>query len=216
MPECDAGACHVLRERPQSRRLVRPATPEGGQEPHPLARELAAALGGAGRVLVVGPGDGRNLTALRAAGHSVDAVPPGADPPAGCEPYDAILSTHGLLHGTRAAVRLRLGRIAEALQPGGGLYATFGSTADARYGAGLPVEDGDGWAPADGVERGVAHAYFDEAALRAALATDYEAVSLERRDVAAIVGRWAHGDEPPPLVHWFVRARRSGNSSPRP
>jgi hypothetical protein len=178
--------------------------------PHPLAERLAAALHGRPtRVLVWGPGDGRNSRALRAAGALVEELEADADPARGARPYDAVLSTHALLHGTTATVAARLAAISGVIAAGGSLYATLGSTADARCGRGTRVAGGSGWAPVEGPEAGVAHAFFDAAGVAAALGTAYELRWMEERDVRAVVGRWAHPlPQQEPLVHWLIEARR--------
>ncbi len=169
---------------------------------------MAEALAGRGavRVLLLGGGDGRNGAALRERGIAVDVVAAGQTIASLAGPYDGALSTHDLLHGTRQVVANRIAAIARLLVPAGRLHATFGSTADPRYGAGGPIAGGDGWAPIEGGEAGVAHAYFAEAELRAALGA-YDVLSLEERDVTATVGRWAHSSAAAPIVHWLVEAR---------
>ncbi len=172
--------------------------------PHPLALAAIDALArrpGA-RVLEVGAGSGRNTRALRAAGFEPVSLA-AADGPAA-----AALSSHALLHGTRAELEALLGAIARAIEPGAPLFATFGSVNDARYGEGIAVEPGV-YAPEFGDEAGVAHIFFDEAGLRALLASAWEILSLEERAVDEIAGSWAH--ERAPLRgarHWFAIARR--------
>jgi hypothetical protein len=175
--------------------------------PHPLALDLAAVLEPGERVLVVGPGRGRSLPPLAAAGVSVETLPADAAPSERAAPYDAILSTHALLHGTRDSVAARVRALTARLRPGGRLYATFGSTRDPRSGSGVAIAGG-GWAPADGDEAGVAHAFFDRPMLDAMLG-ECDSICAEEHDVRDVVGRWAHarGDGPSPSVHWFVKAQ---------
>ena len=179
------------------------ADPEG---PHPLAQRLAAQHRAGDRVLVVGPGRGRSLGVLEAAGLRVETATAGDEQLLEHRgPYGAILSTHALLHGTRVAVARRCALLLRRIATGGRLYATFGSKRDPRYGAGTEVSGG-GWAPTDGDEAGVAHAYFDRATLLRALA-GFHVLSIEERDVGDIAGRWAHPSRgAPPAIHWFVEA----------
>jgi hypothetical protein len=183
----------------------------GLQGPHPLATALARSLAperpGA-RVLVLGAGRGRSLPVLVDAGFAVDAVDADADVTDLKEPYDAILSSHALLHGTRASVVERLHVLADVLTAGGLLHATFGSASDPRCGRGTAVAGG-GWVPVDGPEAGVAHAYFDRAALLDALG-DFDVLSAAENDVSEVVGRWAHDPSATPIIHWFVIASKRG------
>jgi hypothetical protein len=160
-------------------------------------------------VLVLGAGNGRNLPPLATAGLETD-VRAAADGLGGMRgSYAGILSTHALLHGTRARVSERVARAAALLAPGGYLLATFGSCADPRCGSGLFVP-GEGWAATDGDEPGVSHAYFDHASLARVL-RPFASYRSAERDVSTLVGRWAHTarhDGRVPRVHWFVEALR--------
>jgi hypothetical protein len=126
---------------------------------------------------------------------------------AGASEYDAGLSTHALLHGSRPRVAAALQAAAGALRPGAPFYFTLGSTADPRFGNGRRI-DVDTWAAESGSEAGVPHVYFDEDGVRSLLG-DLELLSLERHERGDSVGRWAHtDDEAERIVHWFVRARK--------
>jgi hypothetical protein len=184
---------------------ARGAASEG---PHPLAVRLAAALPRGARVLVAGPGRGRSLPPLEDAGLSLTIVTAGDEELRDASgTFDGALSTHALLHGTPAAVARRIAALAERLAPHGLLHATFGSCNDARYAAGIVYADGS-WTPAAGSERGVVHASFDAAGLRALL-HGFDVERAEEIAVAEIAGTWAHGaDDAAPSVHWFVEARR--------
>lgn len=152
-------------------------------------------------MLEVGTGSGRNTRALLAAGFEVASLD--AEGPV-CA---AALSSHALLHGTRAQWSALLARIARALEPGAPLYATFGSVNDARYAVGAEIEPRV-YAPLEGDEIGVPHIFFTESELREALAAAWEIVAIEERVVDEIAGAWAH--ERAPLRdarHWFVIAR---------
>jgi len=169
------------------------------------------------RVIDFATGSGRNARALRGAGFDVTAIDDvaaaGPEPfSAARGPYAALLSTHGLLHGTPASIGRTLAAAAAVLESGGLLYATFGSSRDARFGAGTPVEP-FAYAPDGGDEAGVAHAFFDEARLRALLDPWFEIESLDERDVDDIAGGWAHLEKPlERSVHWFVRAHKRDRS----
>jgi hypothetical protein len=191
-----------------------PTSPEPAsvRPPHPLAVELIAALGaGEARVIDFASGSGRNARALRAAGFQVlEIADPGATAAAVARvpsSVQAVISTHGLLHGTINTIADALDAIAGKLVPGGRLYATFASTRDARYGQGTEIEPFV-YAPDDGDERGVPHAYFDEPRLRGLLSHSYVLESIEERSADVVAGSWAHPRTPlHNAVHWFVKAR---------
>ncbi len=189
-----------------------PASPSapGFRAPHPLAARLIAAAGPQTHVIEIGTGSGRNAAALAAAGLPYVSIGQSAPiaPLVVAQRFNAALSTHALLHGTPHSIANRLAEIARALEAGSPLYATFGSTADARYGSGDRIDDAT-FAPVDGDERGVAHAYFDESHLRALLSPHFEPVHIEAVAVDSIAGAWAHLTAPlHGAVHWFVEARR--------
>jgi hypothetical protein len=191
-----------------------PASPSepGFRAPHPLAERLIARLRepAAGPVLEVGTGSGRNAAALLAAGLPFVTLGESAPiaPLAACGSFAAALATHALLHGTPASIGERLREIAAALQTRGRLYATFGSVRDARFGHGERIDDVT-FAPLDGDEAGVAHAFFDESRLRALLADAFDVERMEEVAVDAVAGRWAHPTAPlQGAVHWFVEAAR--------
>jgi hypothetical protein len=181
---------------------MRPDSPEAvHRPPHPLALELIERLRArpGAQVLEIGAGSGRNTRALEAAGLRVCSLP--ADGPCA-----AALTTHALLHGTPSSLERALAMIADALEPGAQLFATFGSTGDARYGSGTEVES-HVYAAQDGDERGVAHAYFDAARLRQLLAPHFAIDSMHEVKVDEIAGKWAHPTAPLlGAVHWFVVA----------
>ncbi len=165
---------------------------------HPLAVRLIEHLRGAQefRVLEFACGAGRNTRALREAGLNVvtieDRVAASEAPFAGVPgAFAAALSTHGLLHGTDAIVAGHVSQIARRLAKKGMLYATFGSVRDARFGQGERI-DASTFAPAEGDERGVAHAFFDRDQLVALLDPYFAIESLEEHDADK--------------VHWFAVA----------
>jgi hypothetical protein len=165
---------------------------------HPLAVRLVEHLRGGPeiRVLEFACGGGRNTRALRGAGLDVVTIddPTAASPaPLAGLPGDfaAALSTHGLLHGTPAIIAGHVSQIARLLAKDAMLYATFGSVRDARFGQGERI-DASTFAPAEGDERGVPHAFFDRDQLRALLDPHFAIESLEEH----------HAQK----VHWFVVA----------
>jgi len=161
------------------------------------------------RILDFATGSGRNTDVLRAAGFTVvpigDAAAALQAPLAGIRgSFDAAISTHGLLHGTPAIVASLLCAVAESLGSGGLLYATFGSIHDARFGLGERIDDRT-FAPTDGDERGVAHAYFDRDDVEALLERHFKVESLQEHGVDRVAGGWAHRDRPlRDAVHWFA------------
>jgi SAM-dependent methyltransferase len=183
------------------------------QTAHPLTERLIAAARERaldGPVIEVGTGSGRNVRALDAAGIPNVTVPdatPYTQLPGPRETYGAALSTHAYLHGTGAKLRAGIAELRRVLRPNARVYLTLGSIKDARYGLGIPFDERS-FAPGDGEEAGIPHAYFDrDGALE--LLFGFEVESLEEVDVDEIVGRWAHGtDEISGRVHWFVIARR--------
>jgi SAM-dependent methyltransferase len=184
-------------------------------EPHPLAERLIERLQSVphSRILDFASGSGRNREALERAGFAVVAIDDrtavSSTPFAGItQRFTAAISTHGLLHGVPSTIAANVRSIAECLEPGGLLYATFGSTHDARFGSGRRL-DASTFAPTDGDERGVAHAYFDREALSALLEPYFEIASLDESGVDAIAGKWAHrGRALTGAAHWFVIARK--------
>jgi len=189
-----------------------PATAGTFQNPHPLAQRLYERVGkGSGPIVVIGDGRGRNSRALEDAGLSVVAIPDEAPytqlafPP---RHFAGALSTHAYLHGIAAKIRLGIAELARVLQAGAPAFLTFGSIGDVRYGFGEPL-DVQTFAPGDGPERGVPHAYFDRDGILE-LMRPFVIVSMDEVNVDAIVGKWAHlEDEPPGKVHWFVEAKKA-------
>jgi SAM-dependent methyltransferase len=165
------------------------------------------------RVLDFSSGSGRNARALRGAGFTVVAIDDtqaaSGTPFAGVAgKFTAVVSSHGLLHGTTATVGSRVAEIADRLGSGGLLYAAFGSTRDARFGSGDRL-DATTFVPLEGDERGVAHAYFDRERLRALLSAHFEIESLDECGVDDVAGRWAHVEQPlRRAVHWFAVAHK--------
>jgi hypothetical protein len=189
-------------------------SPAPDRGPHPLAERLIAysrehRLNGP--VLEVGTGSGRNVRALVDAGLQALTVPddtPYTQLPGGRDTYGAALSTHAYLHGTTAKLRAGVAELRRVLQPDAPVWLTLGSIRDARYGLGIPFDDRT-FAPGDGDEAGIPHAYFDRDGVIEVL-FGFTVVSMDEVAVDEIVGRWAHPDDASAgRVHWFVHARRT-------
>lgn len=178
---------------------------------HPLALRLAERLRPGDRVLEFGSGNGRNATALTAAGFDVTRIDDRAaerDEPLPLVPggYAAVISTHGLLHGSARQIAARVDALCATLERDGFFYAVFGSTHDGRFGRGTRLEPRT-FAPADGDERGVAHTFFVREEVEALLAPFVTIEHLEERSVDDVAGTWAHAARPlAGAVHWFVAA----------
>ena len=89
--------------------------------------------------------------------------------------------------------------------PGAPIYITLGSIHDERFGFGEALDEWT-FAPGDGPEMGIPHAYFDRDTI-VELLRGFTIESLEEVDARTIVGTWAHtgADEPPGAsTHWFV------------
>ncbi len=156
------------------------------------------------RVLEIGGGSGRNSRALTQAGARVTTIEAFEKPPAGTL-FEAILSTHALLHGTPGTLGAMLGEIGGCLEPEGRLYASFGSKRDARFGTGTRISE-HVFAATAGDEAGVAHTYWNQAELRDLLAA-FEIVDAVETNVDAIAGTWAHEEAPlAGAFHWIVVA----------
>lgn len=182
------------------------------QNAHPLAQRLYESVAkGSDPIVIVGDGSGRNSRALHEAGLHVVSIPDEASytqlafPP---RHFAAALSTHAYLHGTASKIRLGIAELARVLRLDAPAFLTFGSIQDVRYGFGEML-DPQTFAPGEGPEKGVPHAYFDRDGILDVL-RPFKIVSLDEITVDAIVGKWAHlEDEPPGKVHWFVEARRA-------
>lgn len=163
-------------------------------------------------MLEIGAGRGRNTNALRRAGLAVEAIDDACAPAfnAPDESFDAALSTHAFLHGTRASAIRMIAATARALRPGALLYCTFGSVSDARFGQGRDLGQGT-YAPQEGDEAGVPHVYFDRRQVVDLVERFFSIDELAETRADALVGKWAHARQPSGTVHWFVRARKRPN-----
>lgn len=179
------------------------------QDAHPLAYRLIEILAGApGEVIEVGTGSGRNTRALRAAG--VNVVEIGEETAYTQLPsrtFVAAIATHAYLHGTLAKLRAGFAELARVLAPGAPIAVTLGSINDARFGLGTPYDDVT-FAPGDGPEIGIPHAYLDRDGVTDVL-RPFRIESCEEHEVDAVVGQWAHADDATTgKRHWFVIARK--------
>lgn len=181
-----------------------PDSPERAvRPPHPLALELIERLRGraGAAVLEVGAGSGRNTRALCDAGFSVVGLDDGVK-------AAAAISTHALLHGTPDSIAQLLAQIARRLEPDAPFFVTFGSVRDRRFGEGTRIAE-NVYAPDEGDERGVPHAFFDETSLRRLLEPQWRIESLREEPVDDVAGRWAHEQRPlHGAFHWFAVIRQ--------
>jgi hypothetical protein len=174
---------------------------------------LRERLPGRVRVLDVASGSGRNAAALSKAGFEVVTVDDEAAMRVSAMrslhgAFAGAVSSHGFLHGTAAEIAERLDALAAHLEPDAVLAATFGSVNDERFGKGTEI-DASTYAPEDGDERGVPHAFFTQSQVGALLEPEYEIEWIEERVVDEIAGSWAHREAPlSGATHWFVLARR--------
>jgi hypothetical protein len=181
--------------------------------PHPLAERLIErykADGMTGPVLEVHQGSSRNTRAIVDAKIPITSTrddDPYTQLPGGRDAYAAALSTHGYLHGTTAKLRLGLAELRRVLKPGAPMFITLGSLHDPRFGYGLALDERT-FAPGDGPEAGIPHAFFERDGILELL-RGYTIESMEEVDVTHIVGSWAHPDpDAEKIVHWFVVARK--------
>lgn len=181
---------------------------------HPLAERLIQRYCRAGwhaPVLEVAAGAGRNTRAFRAAGIPVIATrddDPYTQLPGERDAYAAAFSSHGYLHGATAKVRAGLAELRRVLRPGAPVYLTLGSIYDERFGFGEALDEWT-FAPGDGPEMGIPHAFFDRETIPELL-RGFAIESLEDVDATGIVGTWAHPrtDSRERIRHWFVIATR--------
>jgi hypothetical protein len=181
---------------------------------HPLAErliELARREPFDGPVIEVGTGSGRNTRALVEARIPNVTVPdstPYTQLPSARDSYGAALATHAYLHGASAKLRAGIAELRRVLRPNAPIFITLGSFKDARYGLGIPFDERS-FAPGEGDEVGIPHAYFDRDGV-IELLFGFTIESMEEVDVDDIVGRWAHADDDVAgRVHWFVQARKT-------
>jgi len=212
------------------------------EKPHPLALALASlkrsAQPDAPRfALVLGGGSGRNILPLLSAHIAVDVIEedaaraqalrdrfdqepsvrvahgPYAEPNVFARQYNAVLSTHALLHGSSAAISGTLEALKELLAPDADMMLTLGSARDPRLGTGQRI-DAQTWTPLESPEKGVPHVYYDREEARTALRS-FAVVSLREVCARDIVGRWAHAvDATPEIVHWFAHVKNEGGAAP--
>jgi ubiquinone/menaquinone biosynthesis C-methylase UbiE len=195
--------------------------------PHPLAIELARKKRGV-RALIMGIGNGRNISPFVERDHTISAVDEDATKVASIKAlhfprcssiqteyaalplldrsYDLLLSTHALQHGTDADVQAALAELARVAAPGARIACVLASTADSRYGKGLQIGP-QCFAPASGDEQGVAHSYFTMDQARAMFEAFFRVDSCEEKNADATVGKWAHATARG-FRHWFISGER--------
>jgi hypothetical protein len=185
-------------------------SPQGA---HPLAADVARwyrERKQGGPVIEIAAGAGRNTRYLVEVGIPIVSTRDDesyTQLTGGRNLYAAALSTHGYLHGTIPKLRLGFAELRRVLRPGAPIFITLGSVEDARFGLGVPVDDTT-FAPGDGAEVGIPHAYFDRSGVTDVLAPAFRIESLSEVNVDDIAGKWAH-DAPAGMWHWFVVARRN-------
>jgi hypothetical protein len=183
------------------------------QGAHPLAERLIAryrSAGLTGPVIEIAAGVGRNTRALVAAGLEVVATrddDPFTQLPGSRDTYAAALSTHGYLHGSTAKLRIGFGELRRVLLPRAPVFLTLGSIADERFGFGQMIDE-QTYAPGDGPEAGIPHAYFDRDGVTEIL-RGFAIETLEEVGVDDVVGRWAHDESERRMRHWFVVAHKT-------
>jgi len=185
------------------------------QTAHPLTERLIQSTRERpldGPVIEVGTGSGRNTRALVEAEIPTVGVPdstPYTQLPGTRENYGAALSTHAYLHGASPKLRAGIAELRRVLRPNAPAYITLGSFKDARYGLGVPLDERS-FAPGEGDEAGIPHAYFDRDGV-IELLFGFTIDSMEEVEVDEIVGRWAHAEDDAVegRVHWFVVAHRA-------
>ncbi len=162
-------------------------------------------------MLEIAAGRGRNTRAFAAAGIPIVATAD-ADPytqlPGGRDEYAAAFSSHGYLHGSAAKVRAGFAELRRVLASGAPIFVTLGSIHDDRFGFGEALDEWT-FAPGDGPEKGVPHAYFDRDEIPRLL-PGFTIESLEEVDATEIVGTWAHAETSGGrIMHFFVGARKN-------
>jgi hypothetical protein len=183
------------------------------QGPHPLAERLISRIRDgtlSGPVIEVAAGSGRNTRALVDAGIPVVSTSdeaPYTQLPGGRNSYAAALSTHGYLHGSSDKLRAGFAELLRVLKPGATIFITLGSIHDSRFGFGLSLDERT-YAPGDGPEKGVPHAYFEREGIGEIL-RGFTIQEAEEVGVDGVVGEWAHTPEEKGLRHWFVVAKKT-------
>ena len=181
---------------------------------HPLAERLIERYRASGAtlpIIEIAAGVGRNTRAIEAAGIAVVATrddDPYTQLPGERDAYAAAFSSHGYLHGASAKVRAGIAELRRVLVAGAPIYLTLGSIHDERFGFGEALDEVT-FAPGDGPEKGIPHAYFERDTV-IELLRGFTIESLDEIDATQIVGTWAHDpdEELLPILHWFVIATR--------
>jgi hypothetical protein len=183
--------------------------------PHPLAERLITRYRSdrlSGPVLEIHAGSGRNTNAIVDAGIPILSTrddEPYTQLPGGRDTYAAALSTHAYLHGTTAKLRQGIGELRRVLKTRAPIYITLGSLNDPRFGFGLALDERT-FAPGDGPETGIPHAFFERDGILELL-RGFTIESMDDVDATDLVGTWAHpadDDARDRIRHWFVVARK--------
>lgn len=190
------------------------SSPPSAQSAHPLAQRLLDFIADQplrAPVIEVGTGSGRNTRALVDAGVPVVGVPDDVlytQLPGTRDNYGAALATHAYLHGTVEKLRAGFAELRRVLVAGAPIFITLGSVRDVRYGFGVPFDERS-FAPGDGDEAGIPHAYFDRDGVLEVLRGFFHVDEAAEVVVDGIVGTWAHPDDTlEGRVHWWVLATR--------
>jgi hypothetical protein len=172
--------------------------------------ERYRAAGLTGTLIEIAAGTGRNTNAFTAAGLPVVTTAdedPYTQLPGARDAYAAAFSSHGYLHGATAKLRAGFAELRRVLAPGAPVALVLGSIDDERFGFGEALDEWT-FAPGDGPEKGVPHAYFEREMIPELL-RGFTIESLDDVDTTEIVGRWAHPGEPTQRIHhWLVEATK--------
>lgn len=208
------------------------------ESPEPIALELAGTLAPRSRVLDLGCGAGRHLTALAEASHHAVGVDIAAEGLARCRrrlqaetlpsilvradfrrplpfrdaSFDAVLAIKSINHALPQEAALAFAEALRVLRAGGRLVASVIASSDARCGDGHEIAERT-FVHDRPPEEGVVHHYFTEAELRSLLRPcAFVDLFLVERYVAPeepIFGQYRFRDGVAPFFrHWCCRAIR--------
>ncbi len=143
---------------------------------------------------------GLAATLAHAGGSAIDAATNSFD----------IVICHGVLdhiladerHGTN-------NEVFRVLKPGGAYFFSVISTRDCAYGSGQPTGEADTWYLAEGYEKSLPQAFFDEARIRSEFA-DFDITNLTHVEVETLAGRSLIGSDKqyPKDSRFYVLARK--------
>jgi SAM-dependent methyltransferase len=124
-----------------------------------------------------------------------------ADWPFDDEYFDALVAFNVVYHATCSEVESVLAQARRVLAPGGLLFVTLKSTLDAQCGEGRELAPFT-WAPAAGIEAGVAHYYADEAEARRLLRS-FDLISMVLKQELPVTGKSERH-----RAHWVIWAQK--------